>query len=446
MAYFYRLIATVLFGLACGALFSPNAHASFPPVSIPTYCIDEYCGASKVAACAAYTAYITGQDATLVNISSDPYCDFNRDGGAVTLRRGYAITNPPASCPAGSTESGGQCTCTPPNVENPAHNGCIIPNDDTKCQDAALLDSAAFGPRNVEMAGKVSSGDACLPVPGVSVGKGCKVSFNRSISYQRGNDWISEGTYSFPGATSSSCDMGTGAVPAKATPDTCKNGYPGQVNGVTVCIPISKTTPTVTDSTNKGTTTTADGVETKETTSNTTCTNGSCNTTTSTSVTNSTGTSTSTSTTSQSKGEFCAKNPKSDECGEGGSFSGDCTAGFTFEGDAIQGAMAREIYNQNCLVNKDTDESSLYVSEKAKTGDQTGDLPGNETVNVGPGDFDSSDAIGGAACITDKTVTVWGKSIVLPFSTVCPVMGYLKTILLAISYLTAAGIVIGRKS
>jgi len=55
--------------------------------------------------------------------------------------------------------------------------------------------------------------------------------------------------------------------------------------------------------------------------------------------------------------------------------------------------------------------------------------------------FSETAALGAGACISDKTVTVAGNTVVLPFSGICPSLGYLKAILLAVSYLTAFGVV-----
>jgi hypothetical protein len=322
---------------------------------------------------------------------------------------------------------------------------CTSAND-TVCNDLALVDSTAFGSRDIQVPGKVSSGEVCMPSPGVPSGSGCKVTFKRDASYQLNNgSWVSEGTYSRP-TGQGSCVTAAAAVPATA--DTCKNGQPGTVNGVAVCIPFSGQTPTVTDTKKDTSTVTPGGTETTSESKTTECANGKCTTTNVTNTTNTSGvTTTTTNVTTETQGEHCAANPGAVECKGDSSFSGDCAAGFTFEGDAIQGAMAKEIHNQNCLINAPSDESALYTTKKSEaSGDLTASLPGNQTVTVGSGDFDSSDAIGGAACISNKTVVVWGKTVVLPFSDVCPALGYLNTILLAISWMTAAGIVIGRKT
>lgn len=234
---------------------------------------------------------------------------------------------------------------------------------------------------------------------------------------------------------------------------TCDPGsYPGTVNGVQVCVPPAATVeaPKTTTATPPAPGASAPQIPnapagTTSQSEQTVCTGTSCTKTIL--YKDDAGNSKGSKTEEVSKADYCAENPKAPGCTpEKSSFGGGCTSGFTYNGDAIQGAIAQEIYRQNCLMNQPTDESTLYTTEKAKTGDQTGTLPGNQTVTVSPGDFNTTDAIGGAACITDKTIVVWGRTVVMPFSTVCPVLGYLKSILLAVSYLAAAGIVVGRRS
>ncbi len=127
--------------------------------------------------------------------------------------------------------------------------------------------------------------------------------------------------------------------------------------------------------------------------------------------------------------------------GEKGGFGGSCMSGFACEGDAIQCAIAREQYARNCKLFDDTSaESDLYNANKGKTGNQTGDLPGNETISLS-GRIDTSDPLGGGGCIGDLNVTVWGQAVTLPLSNVCQYLAMLGNILVAVSMLMAARIV-----
>ena len=122
-------------------------------------------------------------------------------------------------------------------------------------------------------------------------------------------------------------------------------------------------------------------------------------------------------------------------------FSGSC-GGYTCQGDAIQCAIAREQHQRACkLFDLSSPESILYDTNKGKEGNQTGNLPGNETINMA-GRIDTSDALGaGSAGVSDLIVTVWGKSITLPFSMLNPYLEALGKILLAVSFLIALRIV-----
>jgi hypothetical protein len=229
-----------------------------------------------------------------------------------------------------------------------------------------------------------------------------------------------------------------GGAPRPAEADTCKGGQPGQVNGVTVCIPFPPNTPTVSDAKKDSSTTGPAGTETKSEVKTTACDNGSCNTTTTTTTTNSSGTSVTTNTTTQGKGEYCAATPGAKECTGKSSFSGSCAGGFVGEGDALQVAIAREQYKRNCEFYENPTEQAKFDAEAAKTGKQYT----SEDIAISPASFSQTNLLGvSAQCITDKTVVVARFTVVLPFSRVCPSLDQLGLILLGVSFITALMIV-----
>lgn len=127
----------------------------------------------------------------------------------------------------------------------------------------------------------------------------------------------------------------------------------------------------------------------------------------------------------------------------GGTFAGNCETGFLCEGgDAIHCAIAREQHVRNCRLYdaQGNAKAVLYYAEDGKQGKQTGDLPGNDTVNVGPGSFDTSNVLGSAVGASDLTVVVAGTSVTLPLSKVNPILQVLGNLLLSISFLLAARI------
>jgi len=462
-SHFYRLGAAVLLAL-CGAMIWAPSHASF---AIDTRWIANFNTTTSdpqttpQAACleAGQRRMVVSQAEVPANapwvLNSSSYtapstCNFVYSQKFASNVSATGTVSQGATCPANSTLSGGQCTCTAPATQNATNNGCNLPTaDDQLCNDAALLDSATFGNRDVQISGNVGTGFACMPTVGVAAGKGCTVAFSRSVSYQKADGtWLSEGSYSRPNGAGA-CSVSTpDPVKPPAEPDACKGGQPGQVNGVTVCVPFSGQTPTVTDKKTTETTTTPAGTEQKEATSQTTCKDGICTTSTTTNTTIGGTTTTTTNVTTNSKGDHCKGAAGSPECGAGSSFTGDCAAGFNYEGDAIQGAIAKEIHKQNCLMNTPTSESAKYEAAKLKTGDQTTDLPGNETKAITSADIDQTNAIVGGTCIADRTITInliaTTTTVVLPFSSVCPLLEYFRWVLIALGFFIAYRIIGGR--
>lgn len=271
-------------------------------------------------------------------------------------------------------------------------------------------------------------------------------------------------------------------VPAGEPQGPCR-GFEGSFNGVDVCIDPSSGRTEGVDWTRV---TDADG-NVKEQTTTVTCDGEKCTVKTNTKTPGDPGEGTTTTTTT-SRGAYCAKNPESAVCkgdkdptgstrnrngrggagdpagtgngggnGEGngfckenpespickqGSFSGSCAASFACDGDAIQCAIAKEQHLRNCKMFDDpSPESQLYEANKGKEGNQTGELPGNETVDIA-GRIDMSNALGAGSCVSDRTVTVWGQSVVLPFSAICPSLAMFGQLLVAVSLLLAARIVL----
>ncbi len=108
--------------------------------------------------------------------------------------------------------------------------------------------------------------------------------------------------------------------------------------------------------------------------------------------------------------------------------------------------MAKEQYKRNCKLFDDMSDPAIqkFIADSAKTGDRTSELPNNSDVVIGPGNFDTSDALagGGSGCIADMTVTVAGHAATLPFSKVCGPLVLLGNVLLMCSFLLAGRIVL----
>lgn len=446
MAYLYRLIALVFLAL-CGF----NAHASIPATSQTGY----NCGFAP-GYHATVLAALQGWGGLGLPHVSGPYvynsgsCVASIDGVPRVVQSGSTSTL--YSCPANSTLSGTVCNCNSGYVED--GNACVVQQTPEE-QHCASINGSPVKASWTTTNPSLSTRTICMSNAGYS----CTATVTGDIcgSMGEGQPYLCHG-----GGVSGGSGGGTTCTPSPEPdappplgapetdwPDAPSPGMcPGTVNGVAVNVPCSSTSTkgTTTSESNDGEGNTTQKTENKTTTCNAA---GSCTTTITTTTTVNGGTpKTTSSSTTQGKGEFCAGNPGSKECGDGdgSSFGGNCEASFVCTGDAVQCAMAKEQHRRSCeLFEKDSDERQAYLADKAKGQagtDQTGDLPGNQTVNIGPGDFDSSDAIGGAQCITDKTVVIAGRSVSIPLSGMCPYLAYLGQLLVVVGYLLAARILI----
>ena len=368
----------------------------------------------------------------------------------------YSVGPLTYSCPANSTLSGSTCTCNSGFTES--GSSCVVP-DINNCPQAGT--SAGRWSRPY-IAGKgitdpyaVCDGET---PSGASDGSLCVVSVVGDIAV--GSPYVVYGQATYTGAKSSTCngDGGTGTTPGSGNttppvqgepaPTPCKPGYaPGTVNGVTSCYPAGATGKPVTTPSTSTTTTSVDGntPTSSGTSSSVTCQLGQCTTTTTTTTTDAAGvTSTTATTKSESEGDFCKSNPRSSQCVTS-AWGGSCTANFTCDGDAVMCAISKEQHIRNCKLfdDRSSAEAVLYDAQKNKEGSQTSGLPGSETKAIGSASFDTSDAIGGGTgCIADKSVTVAGSVVTIPFSTVCGHLAMLGNILLAVSFLLAGRIVV----
>ena len=301
------------------------------------------------------------------------------------------------------------------------------------------------------------------------------------------------------GDGSSSSDGNVAGPDSGSDKNPCPNGYPGTVNGTDVCVPHQGQNGIEGVDTKKETD--KDG-NTKETKTETKCKDGVCTTTTTTTTTNTTTntTTTETTTTTSSASETCAKNPGAAVCKamgkdqgvldglrqfckenptigmcakaggsgngngngdgdgdgdgdeDGNSFSGNCEAGFVaVSEDAVLNAMAKEQHIRNCKFFDEKPEPTDDTNDademraKGKSGvDQTNDLPEGlrKSFEISGADFDTTSVIGAQSCFTDKNVSVFGKTIAIPLSIVCPWLSIIGDLLMVVGWILAARIVI----
>ncbi|NVM90711.1 hypothetical protein FHT32_004368 [Variovorax sp. SG517] len=259
-------------------------------------------------------------------------------------------------------------------------------------------------------------------------------------------DWSATGV---PTGATCSDEPATDAQP-KADPNPCPDGFPGSLNGTSVCI---KREPDKGIEGVQGTETkNADGTSTttKETTK---CNAGICTTTKETTNRDATGAIIGTVKVDEKKetiGAKCNADPGNKVCAStgtgvegGGGLTGNCVAGFVIKGeDPILNAMALEQHKRNCeVLRTDAEPSTWATAEGQKTGNVMADSPNNAEFSIGPGSFDTSDALGGGGCSLNKTVSVRGYSVALPFNVLCDPLAIFGQILVAFAFLLGARIV-----
>lgn len=195
------------------------------------------------------------------------------------------------------------------------------------------------------------------------------------------------------------------------------NQCPGTVNGATICVPCKgqqeKGPETSASSPSSG----ASGPSGSSTT--TECNGTSCTTTTTTKDGN--GNTTGVVQTTEKQESFCQQNPQSSLCKQS-SFGGACAA-TACEGDAVMCAIARDQYKRNCEWFEDPAAQELKtIGQAGMTGDLRPDgHPGKDAQEQSlsfASVIDQTDRLG-AGCPSDVTVSVAGKSVAIPFSSMC---------------------------
>ncbi len=138
--------------------------------------------------------------------------------------------------------------------------------------------------------------------------------------------------------------------------------------------------------------------------------------------------------------DFCTSNPTSILC-VAHTFSGTCGSAPACSGDAIACAIAAATFESDCILKTASSESALYTAKSTLTGNQTGSLPGNDTVNIGSGSFSQADDIGGSGGVADLNISVSGRNITLPFSNLNQYLVYIGNLFLACAFLLSVRIV-----
>jgi hypothetical protein len=266
MAHVLRLTLAALI-----ALFSFSAHALVPK-GVQSYSVVDTrgssygtnTGATPAEACTKSLPMMAGfvaggwKNIRMSAISATQCRAYGQPGANPETDIGtYPILAGAPSCPANSTASGSSCACTSPYVEDASHTSCVPPP--TSAQKWKSWCQAAIGqslgpltvPGHSAPGGCLSGIDLAgspIETPGYSpgdvpAGGGCSFDLGTSISYKDdAGAYQTQGTGAVNGGT---CVQGNAPIPNDAPPDTtqappaspdpCPSGYPGVVNGSTVC-------------------------------------------------------------------------------------------------------------------------------------------------------------------------------------------------------------------
>lgn len=477
MANPYRLICAVV----AYVLLVSSAYAAFPTSTMWRFANNPQFGlfATPAEACPALMkGRYPGAGFSVKLAPNGVNCDVShtQDGTTNWIYSDYVV-QVPYQCPANASAEAGACTCNAGYIEKAG--ACVAPlTPDAKCAGEFTMAGFGIGQglgtiRDTKtMSGVVPSGEMCWPHE--SATSGCLVIFDRTSlttlpdgSIQSGGDFsMYKGGVGGkactleppqdPGSTvEEKCEQKGSYTDSKGThslcldPPKCEGGFMGTVSylGGEVCI---KDKGGNVIETSKDTIKKNEDGSTDKVTEKTTCKGNICTTEkTTTTTTNNNTSSSSTTTKTESREDYCKANANAKQCKgdeeQEGKFGGSCSAGFTCEGDALQCAIAKDQHKRNCQMFDDkTTESQLYDSEVAKGSnrDVTKDLPGNTEVDVS-GKLSSEDVLGGGRCIADLNVQVWRSSVSLPFSKICPSLGYLGWVLVAVCSLAAFRIVSG---
>lgn len=342
-------------------------------------------------------------------------------GGVLTTLNGSSTEVCP--CPIGTRPetSGGEAICRPYQ--------CGMPG--------------SYSPVTQPDIGVATVGNACMA--------GCLV---KPASIKAGTDGKLWATWPFY-ATGQTCD---GKPDERGepiyTPDSkimdppvpCgANQCPGTVNGASICVPCKGTQV-------DGPSTAASGVtpgkdpagEIKGSETKTECTGTQCTTTTTHKDAN--GNVIGTETKTQEKESFCQQNPTLQICKEG-RFGGACSSGFTCDGDAVQCALAKEVHRSSCEwekvdpITRSVGEAAIATNGEARPFGHPG--ANAETSSVAfSSRIDQTDRLPGGGCPVDVAFTgAFGRSFVIPFSSMCSKLQLIGQLAVAVSMLAAAFIV-----
>lgn len=368
-------------------------------------------------------------------------------------------------CPYGGTRSGYNCinapSCEDGGTRNPSTGAC-----ETTPQQQCEQSGGHWG-TNHSAGGRFVVQNNCYPNPPRCAEAGGMILLDESLDSrcappQEGSCPEDIGDIPYVGNLGGGqCLLGGGTEPdpepepdpkpePDQTPPGCApNQQSGTVQGVPVC--INKPPPPPTDSTDTKTETkpTPDG-GTKETTTttNTTVNNTTNTTTTTTTVTtvikdaagNVTGTTTDTSSVVQDSAGYCKENPGAEVCGEGGAeWAGGCDdpgrVMHECKGDPIQCAIAEQTLRTRCALA--ASDEVVQAFKDIVDFDGTGEGEGLDRKEISVPETLDVMEIGGGEGLVDKSYTVMGRTITVPFSAINTYLDIFGAAMMMIAWIVA---------
>lgn len=456
MAYFQRLIFAALVALV---MWVPcSSYASFAATSDQVFTYTRISPAITSATCAGIGG--SGYDVsnggtttiTSASLNSAGTCDVRYTSSLGWLYGGsdIAVVSNKLSCPSGSTLTGSSCTCSTGFVES--GSSCVNSGAAADANTLAAL----------QQAGCTSLGSSA---PNLNVCIGGR-SFHGGFSAAGAPGFSSYtcGPWSAAGTSCTASPVTPGIFGNSVDGGACPKGQSqGTVNGLVVCAPVSSTN--VISSGKSGSITPASspapatanptsGTDSPKLTNDapasatnyndqTTCNNGTCTTTRT--FTDATGQPAGTKFTTDTQASFCAQNPGLSICTQSSFSAAPCGSPPTCSGDAVQCATARYVFETTCALQKPDSSPEIDAFEAAKLtsgGDQTAKAEGNLAFNFSANSFDQTELLGSASGISDLTVSIMGRPLVLNFSLLNVWLARLGLLLQAITFLLCARIVI----
>jgi hypothetical protein len=452
------MIKLVRFFLCLCLFASGLALADSAPPSMYTYSGSSTKYSSKDAACSAWFSTLNSDDQAYygggVKLVTGSSCVTNQNSGSVF------ITTVVGNCPAGTTlGTDGICHPLPPPPDT-----CSVGADFR----AGISTYRGVVPScYMHCAIVVKDVLSCANTPTVTY---CNYMVSR-LGGACSDDSTSESDVGASDADPrvNMPPLDTGTAGGKCPTGSVQGGVDS--DGTTICIGTGSAppAPAVAPPTVKSpptTVTNADGSTTTTQTTTTTNSDGSATTVTNVTVTGSDGTSstsqsshtgntpagtagTPTPSPDDAKYDLCKQNPMLSVC-RNSSVSGSCEA-IACDGDAIQCATLRAAAQIQCKQKQDSDELSASGSHSLGAAVVGGSDPlastlptvGNAAQVAMPSSLDSSGWLGGGAVFLDKSFTIQGHTITIPFSSALNYLLVLRYALMVVALLISFRILSG---